>query len=136
MWRKSRNSATFHFKMMTLYGIRNCDTVKRARAWLEARGIAYTFHDFRTDGLAMETLREWNDAIGWEALLNRRSRSWKELPEVARTHIDETDALRLMLANPTLIKRPVLVIGEGIHTGFSEDEYSVLFSHSTSAAQG
>ncbi len=122
--------------MITLYGIRNCDTVKKARAWLDARNITYTFHDFRSNGLAMETLREWNSAIGWESLLNRRSRSWKELPEDERTQINETGALRLMHANPTLIKRPVVVVnGKGIYTGFSEDEFSMLFNQLT-AAQG
>lgn len=123
--------------MIILYGISNCDTVRKARAWFEARRIAYTFHDLRSDGLAMETLREWADAIGWEALLNRRSRSWKEVPEQERNAIDEASALRLMLANPTLIKRPVVVCGGRIHTGFSEDEYNVLVSQTTSsAAQG
>jgi len=120
--------------MITLYGITNCDTVKKARKWLEAHSVAYTYHDFRANGLAPETLREWAANIGWEALLNRRSRSWKELPESERATIDEANALRLMLSNPTLIKRPVVTMGDRIITGFSEDEFNVLFGKTNSSA--
>lgn len=120
--------------MITLYGISNCDTVRKARSWLEAHGVAYTYHDFRTNGLGMETLRKWVDTIGWETLLNRRSRSWKELAEDERAGINEANALRLMLANPTLIKRPVVTDGERIITGFSEDEFDVLSSSTNSSA--
>ena len=120
--------------MVTLYGISNCDTVRKARTWLEAHHVAYTYHDSRTDGLTPETLREWIDAIGWEQLLNRRSRSWKELPEDERTAIDEAKAQRLMLGNPTLIKRPVVIDGSRIITGFSEDEFDVLFGNTNSSA--
>lgn len=122
---------------LTLYGISNCDTVKKARRWLEAHGVAYTYHDFRANGLSWETLREWSDTIGWEKLLNRRSRTWKELAESGRTVTDEESALHLMLANPTLIKRPVVTSGDKIITGFSEDEFNVLFGNiNSSATQG
>lgn len=120
--------------MIKLYGIKNCDSVKKARAWLEQHQLAYTFHDFRTDGLAAATLRQWALAIGWEALLNRRSKSWKELPVGEREAVDETSALRLMLANPTLIKRPVVVYGTRIQAGFGEEEFNVLFGHLTSSS--
>lgn len=120
--------------MITLYGISNCDTVRKARSWLEAHGVAYTYHDFRANGLGMDTLRKWADTIGWETLLNRRSRSWKELAEDERAGINEANALRLMLANPTLIKRPVVTDGERIITGFSEDEFDVLSSSTNSSA--
>lgn len=120
--------------MITLYGIGNCDTVKKARRWLESHTVAYTYHDFRIDGLTSQTLREWAQRIGWESLLNRRSRSWKELSESERREIDEAKALRLMLANPTLIKRPVVTDGERVFTGFSEDEFDVLFGKTNSSA--
>ena len=101
------------------------------------RGVAYTYHDFRTNGLSWETLREWSDTIGWEKLLNRRSRTWKELAESDRTVTDEESALHLMHANPTLIKRPVVTSGDKIITGFSEDEFNVLFGNiNSSATQG
>ncbi len=123
--------------MIKLYGISNCDTVKKARAWLEAHSIAYTYHDFRANGLPRETLMGWADSIGWDTLLNRRSRSWKELPENERSSICKESASRLMLANPTLIKRPVVTDGNRIITGFSEDEFDVLFANKTnSATQG
>lgn len=120
--------------MITLYGISTCDTVRKARTWLDSHGLAYTYHDFRANGLTPETLRKWADSIGWETLLNRRSRSWKELPESERADIDEAKALRLMLANPTLIKRPVLTNGNRVMTGFSEDEFDVLTGNTTSSA--
>ncbi len=122
--------------MIKLYGISNCDTVKKARAWLEARSVAYTYHDFRANGLPLETLMGWADSIGWETLLNRRSRSWKELPENERLSICKESALRLMHANPTLIKRPVVTDGTRTISGFSEEEFSVLFANNTSATQG
>ena len=120
--------------MITLYGISNCDTVKKARKWLETHGVAYTYHDFRANGLTQETLRKWADTIGWETLLNRHSRSWRELAEGERAGINEANALRLMLANPTLIKRPVVTEGDRIITGFSEDEFDVSFGKTNSSA--
>jgi arsenate reductase len=113
--------------MVTIYGIKNCDSVKKARIWLEQHRIAYTFHDFRGDGLAESTLRQWASRIGWEQLLNRRSKSWKELSEGERLSIDEGSAIRLMLDNPTLIKRPVVSYGKQIQVGFSDEEFTSLF---------
>jgi len=111
----------------TLYGIRNCDTVKKARKWLEAHEVNYTFHDFRDDGLDPRTLSKWTAQLGWEALLNRRSTSWRQLEEADRTGLDATKAQALMLRQPTLIKRPVLEGQDQVLVGFSEQTYQGLF---------
>ncbi len=114
--------------MTTLSGINNCDTVKKARKWLEAQGIDYHFHDFRAAGLEQQKLQQWNQVVGWEALLNRRSTSWRELSQDVKDHIDEASALSLMLQNPTLIKRPVLELDDGkVQVGFKADSYATLF---------
>lgn len=111
----------------TLYGIPNCDTVKKARKWLEAQGIAYVFHDLRQDGVEAVRLDHWTRALGWERLLNRRSTTWRQLPETAKLDLDDTKAQVLMLAQPTLIKRPVLEHGETVLAGFSEPAYRTEF---------
>jgi arsenate reductase len=114
--------------MTTLYGIKNCDSVKKARKWLDANGIDYRFHDFRAEGLQQERLQQWNSAVGWETLLNRRGTSWRQLPQQVKDTIDEASALALMLENPTLIKRPVLERKNGkVHVGFKAEEYASLF---------
>ena len=94
--------------MLTLYGIKNCDTVKKARHWLEAHGIAYQFHDFRQDGLEQKRLQSWIKALGWEAIVNKRSTTWRNLADKDKAISDAQQAVKLLLANPTLIKRPVL----------------------------
>lgn len=109
--------------MLTLYGIKNCDTVKKARAWLERNGIAYRFHDFRSDGLDAKLLQRWTDQLGWEALLNRRGTTWRNLPESTRATVDAVRAQKLMLEQPALIKRPVLDDGKVSSVGFREAEY-------------
>ena len=114
--------------MTRLYGIKNCDTVRKARKWFESEGIDYTFHDFRADGLDEKDLRNWVKAAGWEVLLNKRSTSWKQLSDKDRETVDEAKAITLMLANPTLIKRPVLTRGKSVHVGFKPAEYEKLFS--------
>ena len=114
--------------MTTLCGIKNCDTVKKARNWLETQHIDYRFHDFRAEALAPATLQQWNRAVGWETLLNHRGTSWRQLPPEVRESIDEASALALMLENPTLIKRPVLVLDDGaVHVGFKAEHYAKLF---------
>ncbi len=109
--------------MITVYGIKNCDTVKKARAWLDKRGVGYRFHDVRIDGLDAATLHAWCDAVGWESLLNRKGTTWRKLPDTDRQISGQADAITLMLANPTLIKRPVLVCGDAILVGFDEALY-------------
>lgn len=113
--------------MTILYGIKNCDTVRTARRWLEARDIDYRFHDFRTDGLSAAQIAQWLDALGTDALINRRSRTWKQLPEAQREGLDHTNAQALLLDKPTLIKRPLLDTGQALHTGFDEDSYRTIF---------
>lgn len=115
--------------MTTLFGIKNCDAVRKARKWLEANGVSYRFHDFRADGLTDERLQRWSKLAGWEVLLNRRGTSWRQLPAQTRDNIEEASALALMLENPTLIKRPVLELDdETILVGFTESEYQNRFA--------
>ncbi|MDP2800654.1 MAG: ArsC family reductase [Phreatobacter sp.] len=113
---------------VTLFGITTCDTVRKARVWLEAQGIAYRFHDFRKDGLDAERLAGWLDALGWEAVLNRAGTSFRGLPEDVRAGLDRDKAARLILANPTLVKRPVLEAEGNAHVGFKPDLYAGIFS--------
>jgi len=113
--------------MITLYGIPNCDTVRKARRWLDAQDINYQFHDFRKEGLQASLLQEWEAELGWETLINRRGMSWRKLPEQTRKEIDQSSAIQLMLENPTLIKRPILDLGNSRHVGFSETQYQELF---------
>lgn len=109
---------------MILYGIKNCDTVKKARRWLEANDVAYTFHDFRADGLEQDTIESWLEYVSWEVLLNKRGTTWRKLDDPRKDKLDEAIAVELMLANPTLIKRPVVVTGNTCFVGFKEADYA------------
>ncbi|MDH5257891.1 MAG: ArsC family reductase [Gammaproteobacteria bacterium] len=113
--------------MNTLYGIPNCDTVKKARRWLDANDINYTFHNFKKDGLTESLLDNWFDNPGWEVLLNKRGTTWRKLPEEVKSTINEVSARSIMLENNSIIKRPVLETGKQILVGFNEDEYSKIF---------
>jgi arsenate reductase len=113
--------------MTTLYGIRNCDTIKKARRWLDTNGIDYRFHDVRADGLARSDLQQWVQSLGWESLLNRRGTTWRKLPESVRNGINKTTATGLMLDNPAIIKRPVLAHRNRLYLGFSVDSYQSIF---------
>lgn len=117
--------------MITLYGIKNCDTVKKACKWLEAHGVQYEFHDFRADGLEREAVQGWLEELGWQNLLNRRSTSWKALDEQTRQGMDEQSALAAILHQPTLIKRPLLDTGHQRFIGFSAPDYAKIFSQHT-----
>ena len=114
--------------MVTIYGIRNCDTMKKARAWLDARGVAYTFHDYAQSGIERTQLARWAGEVGWERLCNRAGTTFKKLPEADTRDLTEAKALDLMVAKPSMIKRPVLTIdsgaGERILVGFSPDAYA------------
>jgi Spx/MgsR family transcriptional regulator len=112
--------------MITLYGIPNCDTMKKARAWLDGHGIEYRFHDYKKAGLDEARLRSWVDELGWEALLNTRGMLWRKLPQAVRDGIDAESAFRLMLETPSIIRRPVLDTGKARHVGFKPDEYARL----------
>jgi arsenate reductase (glutaredoxin) len=109
--------------MVVLYGIKNCDTVKKARLWLEGQSIAYRFHDYRVDGLSNEQLLVFEEKLGWEAMLNRTSTSWRQLTDTQKQAIDRQSALQLMLATPTLIKRPILQTHQTLLVGFKPDQY-------------
>ena len=109
--------------MITLYGIPNCDTVRKARKWLEAHGVAYAFHDFKKHGVPEDRLRDWVKQAGWENLLNRRGTTWRKLDEETRATIDEAAAIEIMLENPSIIKRPVVESGGTLLVGFSETDY-------------
>jgi len=110
-----------------LYGIPNCDTVKKARRWLDAHGIDYRFHDLRKDGLEAAQVKRWLAALGDGKLINRRSTSWRQLPEAQRENLDAQTAVQLILAQPTLIKRPLLEHADEFHVGFSPQDYAQLF---------
>lgn len=109
-----------------LYGIRNCDTVKKARAWLDQRGVEYRFHDYKAAGLEMAKLRRWCDEVGWETLLNRSGTTFRKLDPAHRDSLNEKSAVALMLAQPTLIKRPVLELGKRTVVGFDPRRYESL----------
>lgn len=114
--------------MVKLYGIKNCDSVKKAQKWLQQHHIAYDFHDFRSDGLTAEQLQTFASALGWAQLLNRNSTSWRQLEDSQRADLTAERALQLMLHNPTLIKRPVLVTGTQTLIGFNADQYTATFN--------
>lgn len=113
--------------MNTLYGIPNCDTMKKARSWLDGHGIAYQFHDYKKAGLDEALLRAWVAELGWEALINRRGQMWRKLDPAVREALDEASAIRVMLETPSIIRRPVLDTGEQRTIGFSEGAYTALF---------
>lgn len=109
--------------MNTLYGIKNCDTVKKARRWLDENAVDYRFHDFRSDGLTQELLQRWIEQSDWKILLNQRSTSWRQLSDMQKSDLTENKAIQLMLEIPTLIKRPVLDTGNQLIIGFKADDY-------------
>jgi len=113
---------------MKIYGIKNCDTVKKARKWLDEQGVPYEFHDFRKDGLDGALLSRLEQSVGWEALLNRRGTTWRKLPEDVRDTIDAQSAHDIMLENPSIIKRPVVEHEGNVSVGFSADEWATRFS--------
>ena len=112
--------------MVTLYGIANCDTIKRARRWLALHGVEYRFHDFRKDGLVESQLLAWAEELSWEAMLNRRGTTWRNLPEAVRDGIDQESAIRVMLDTPAIIRRPLLDTGKTRVLGFTESVYQEL----------
>lgn len=108
---------------ITLYGIKNCDTVKKARAWLDARKIVYTFHDYKTAGITAERLQHWCKELGWESLLNRAGTTFRKLSDADKQGLTERKAIALMLAQPSMIKRPVLDLGKKRLVGFKPEAY-------------
>ena len=112
--------------MLKIYGIKNCDTVKKARLWLEGHGVDYQFHDFRQDGLDKAQLTRWVEKLGWEAIVNKRSTTWRNLSDKEKEISTNPQAIKLLLANPTLIKRPVVEKDKNLLIGFKESEFQKL----------
>jgi Spx/MgsR family transcriptional regulator len=112
---------------MILHGIPNCDTMKKARAWLDEHGIGYDFHDYKKAGLDEATLRRWIAELGWEQLINKRGQMWRRLEPAVRDNLDEAGAIRVMLETPSIIRRPVLDTGVARHVGFSDAQYQAIF---------
>ncbi|RKF21624.1 ArsC family reductase [Altericroceibacterium spongiae] len=109
---------------ITLYGIPNCDTVKKARKWLDAEDIAYTFHDYKKDGADGDKLKEWTDAKGWEIFVNRRGTTFKKLPSEQKDNLNQPMAIALMQEHTSMIKRPVVEYDGGLLVGFNKDEWA------------
>ena len=109
---------------ITIYGIKNCDTMKKARAWLDKHGVAYAFHDYKTAGIEPERLEKWEKKVGWETLLNRAGTTFRKLPDKDKANLTAKKAMTLMLAQPSMIKRPVLELGGGkLLIGFAPERY-------------
>jgi arsenate reductase len=112
---------------MILYGIKNCDTVKKARRWLDSHDIDYTFHDVRSDGIDKATIESWLETVSWDSVLNKRGTTWRKLDDPRKETLNQSVAIELMLEHPTLIKRPVLTCNEDCMVGFKDDDYKTYF---------
>ena len=110
----------------TIYGIKNCDTMKKARAWLDAHKVAYAFHDYKAAGIERAVLEQWAKQVGWEVLLNRAGTTFRALPEATKEGLSEKRAIALMLEQPSMIKRPVLQLGAKLIVGFKPDIYQAV----------
>jgi arsenate reductase len=115
-------------KTVTLYGIKNCDTMRKARAWLDEHGVAYAFHDYKSEAVARAKLEGWVKEAGWETALNRAGTTFRKLPDKDREGLTEKKAIALMLAQPSMIKRPVLEAGSKLIVGFKPELYSAVFA--------
>ncbi len=113
-------------KNITIYGIKNCDTMKKARKWLDAQGVEYAFHDYKKDGVTPEQLTVWAQSTSWEKLLNKAGTTFRKLPDADKQGLDEAKAIALMVQQPSMIKRPVLDMDGGYLVGFKEAEYEQL----------
>jgi arsenate reductase len=111
-------------KSIAIYGIKNCDTMKKARTWLDDHGIAYSFHDYKSEGIERERLVRWAKEVGWEALINRAGTTFRKLDDADKEKLSETKAIALMLAQPSMIKRPVLDLGGKLLVGFKPEIYA------------
>ena len=111
-------------KSITIYGIKHCDTMKKARTWLDSHGVAYSFHDYKTEGIERARLVHWAKEVGWETLLNRAGTTFRKLDDADKEKLSETKAIALMLAQPSMIKRPVLDLGDKLLVGFKPEIYA------------
>lgn len=112
---------------VTIYGIKTCDTMKKAFVWLDQNAIPYTFHNYKIDGVSRQDLERWCASAGWEKVLNKAGTTFRKLPPEAKTDLDQNKAIALMIEQPSMIKRPVLDTGETIELGFKADRYATLF---------
>ena len=115
-------------KSVTIYGIKNCDTMKKARTWLDDHGVAYAFHDYKAEGIDKASLERWAKEVGWEILLNRAGTTFRKLPDAQRENVTEKKAIALMLEQPSMIKRPVLDVGGKLTVGFKPEIYAKTFA--------
>lgn len=115
---------------VVMYGIKNCDTIKKAKKWLNEHDVQFTFHDYRKDGLSEGLLSSLESTLGWEALLNKRGTTWRKLPEEIKDSINRESAMAIMLENPAIIKRPILNTAKSLELGFSDTTYQQLFPSS------
>jgi arsenate reductase (glutaredoxin) len=115
-------------KPVAIYGIKNCDTMKKARSWLDEHNVVYVFHDYKTEGVAKSDLEIWSKAVGWEVLLNRAGTTFRKLPDKDKVNVTEKTAPALMLSQPSMIKRPVLDVGGKLTVGFKPEIYAKLFA--------
>ncbi|OLP45299.1 ArsC family reductase [Rhizobium oryziradicis] len=113
---------------ITLYGIKNCDTMKKARTWLDDHGVDYTFHDYKAKGIDRDSLQNWCSKMGWDIVLNRAGTTFKKLPEDQRADLTEDKAITLMLAQPSMIKRPVMDKDDALLVGFKPEQYGAFFA--------
>lgn len=113
---------------VVMYGIKNCDTIKKAKKWLDAKGVEFVFHDYRKDGLTDELLNTLESSLGWEAMVNKRGTTWRKLPDETKDSMDKALAVQTMLDNPAIIKRPILDTGKALELGFSDASYQQLFT--------
>lgn len=113
---------------ITIYGIKACDTMKKARTWLDDHGVAYAFHDYKAVGIDRERLELWAGQVGWETLLNRSGTTFRKLPDADKADLNQDKAVALMLAQPSMIKRPVLDVGGKLLVGFKPDAYGAMFN--------
>lgn len=112
----------------TMYGIKNCDTIKKAKKWLEANEIEFDFHDYRADGINADMLSQFEAQLGWENLLNKRGTTFRQLDEADKADLNRDKALALLEKHPAMVKRPVLVQGDKYHLGFKADQYQAFFN--------
>lgn len=113
---------------MKLFGIKNCDTVKKAMRWLDQHQVSYQFHDFRKEGLDQPTIEQWLNAVSWEQLLNKRGTTWRKLEDPRKNELDQQSAVELMILHPTLIKRPVIEDASGVSIGFNESDFQARYA--------
>lgn len=113
---------------ITMYGIPNCDTIKKARKWLEAQGVDYQFHDYRKDGINADMVSEFCQSLGWENVLNKRGTTYRQLPQEQKETLSQDTAITLLVEQPAMIKRPILRVDGQLHLGFKAEQYASLFS--------